>query len=237
MLSGDFEKTIKISLHQTFDFLKELEQKKDTILVLDSIKQTFTGFDQTQDKLFELKTSLLFPINDEHQNISNYLQSATQKPLNYLIVIIQAGACALGYFEENEMMNHKVIRKYMTRAKQGKAQYNYLKTKGKSKAGSRVRLAQTIDFFEEINGKIMEWEIIDETSQIFYSASIPLWNLMFESKVKCPFEKKDNRLRKIPKDIQAPDFEELLLTNQFVSNALLSVYQENLFLDMPMLDL
>ncbi len=126
-----------------------------------------------------------------------------------LVILIQAGHAAIGYFEENELVLHKVITRYMVRGN-GKAQHTYLKTRGKSKAGSRIRLAQTLDFFEEINQKIDEWAIIDDCRKVLYSASIPLWNMLFESKVAPVFEKIDKRLLKIPLDVDVPNHAELL---------------------------
>ncbi|MEO1451203.1 MAG: hypothetical protein AAFV07_16855 [Bacteroidota bacterium] len=45
----------------------------------------------------------------------------------------------------------------MKRHKRGKAQISYLNTRGKSKAGSRIRLANTVAFFEEINERLQDW--------------------------------------------------------------------------------
>jgi hypothetical protein len=60
---------------------------------------------------------------------------------------MQAGHSALAYFEDGEMRHHKVIKKYMVRGN-GKAQVGYLQTRGKSKAGSRIRLANTVSFLK-----------------------------------------------------------------------------------------
>ncbi|MDX5417808.1 MAG: hypothetical protein LPK09_01230 [Hymenobacteraceae bacterium] len=82
---------------------------------------------------------------------------AKAKPVNYVILLIQSGNCALGYFENGKCLDHKVYRSYMVRKKQGKSQIKYLKTKGKSRAGSRVRLGETVEFFENINGRVQEY--------------------------------------------------------------------------------
>lgn len=130
-----------------------------------------------------------------------------------MIALVQAGAAALGYFEEGEAVHHKAIKKYMKRHSQGKSQINYLKTRGKSKAGSRVRLANTVTFFEEINERLTEWEEDYSPRKIMYSCTATLWGLLFQSKVPPPFTKKDNRLIKIPRDVQIPTYEELLHIN------------------------
>ena len=144
-----------------------------------------------------------------------------------LVILIQAGHAAIGYFEENELVLHKVITRYMVRGN-GKAQHTYLKTRGKSKAGSRIRLAQTLDFFEEINQKIDEWAIIDDCQKILYSASIPLWNMLFESKVASVFEKTDKRLLKIPLDVDIPNHAELLRIGEMMQEGQIRLFLNNL---------
>ncbi|MEZ4777081.1 MAG: hypothetical protein R3D00_28150 [Bacteroidia bacterium] len=162
-----------------------------------------------------MRLPLPFPaISDRDIPLSQYLQSIPEEIPAYMIALVQAGAAALGYFEEGEAVQHKAIKKYMKRHSQGKSQINYLKTRGKSKAGSRVRLANTVTFFEEINERLTEWEEDYAPQKILYSCTATLWGLLFQSKVPPPFEKKDHRLIKIPRDVQIPTFEELLRINR-----------------------
>lgn len=65
----------------------------------------------------------------------------------FTILVIKAGQAVTACFHNGEMINHKVFRAYMVRKKQGKSQIKHLKTKGKSRAGSRVRLEGTRLFF------------------------------------------------------------------------------------------
>jgi hypothetical protein len=203
--------TIDLDIEKSLDFLNYLQKKADTEILIESEKHRLSAFDGHKNKIFEFKCPLLLDLSKfsvETQPIDNQCFID-----NYLILLIQPGQAALGYFEEGELENHIVIRRYMTRAKQGKTQIRHLKTKGKSKLGSRIRLQQTIDFFEEINTKLDEWEIIEKTQKIYYSAAIDLWNLVFDSKVECPFLKKDARLQKIPFNIMPPNYEELWRVN------------------------
>ena len=114
----------------------------------------------------------------------------------------------------------------MKRHKRGKSQISYLKTRGKSKAGSRIRLANTVRFFEEINERLTTYEEEYEPERMIYSCTAQLWGLLFQSKVPPPFEKKDPRLIKVPKDVNIPTYEELLNVNEFIQKGLLTVYQE-----------
>jgi hypothetical protein len=168
-------------------------------------------------RLWELRLPLpMPPMTGAEESVDAYVQQLTDEVPTYLLVLVQMGAAAIGYVENGEMVVHKSIKKYMKRHKRGKAQISYLNTRGKSKAGSRIRLANTVRFFEEINEKLTEWEDWYEPERIIYSCTAQLWGLMFQSKVPPPFEKKDPRLIKVPRDVHIPSYEELLEINEFV---------------------
>ncbi len=136
--------------------------------------------------------------------------------LNYVILLIQAGNCALGYFENGANLDHKVFRSYMVRKKQGKSQIKYLKTKGKSRSGSRVRLGETLEFFENINERLQSYFEENDVQRIALSCSKTLLPYLFSSKVETPFTKSDSRLYKVPKHVHTPIYEVLLDANKFL---------------------
>jgi len=151
---------------------------------------------------------------------------ATEKAsINYVILLIQSGNCAVGYFENGINLDHKVFRSYMVRKKQGKSQIKYLKTKGKSRAGSRVRLGETIDFFENINERLQAYFGEHQIHRIAISCSKTLIPYLFNSKVATPFDKHDPRLFKIPKHIHTPIYEVMLDANKFLLRGEL-IYEE-----------
>ena len=143
------------------------------------------------------------------------LRPATEK-VNYVVLLIQSGNCALGYFEDGHNLDHKVFRSYMVRKKQGKSQVKYLKTKGKSRAGSRVRLGETVEFFENINGRLQDYFEDYNVNRIAISCSKTLIPYLYGSRVSTPFDKNDPRLYKIPKHVHTPIYEVLLDTNRFL---------------------
>ena len=151
------------------------------------------------------------------------LQEETQ--VHYVVLLIQSGNCALGYFEDGVNLNHKVFRSYMVRKKQGKSQIKYLKTKGKSRAGSRVRLGETVEFFENINERLQEYFDEHEVHRIAISCSKTLIPYLYGSKIATPFDKNDPRLYKIPKHIHTPIYEVLLDANKFLQRGEL-IYEE-----------
>ncbi len=136
--------------------------------------------------------------------------------IRYILVLIQSGHAAVGYFEGEKMFDHKVIKAYMVRGTQGISQIKYLKTRGKSKAGSRVRLANTVNFFENINQRLQVYFNFGNIDRIALSCSKTLIPFLFKSKVACPFDKKDRRVYKIPKDLNIPNFEVLKLAHHYL---------------------
>jgi hypothetical protein len=150
---------------------------------------------------------------------------ADEVQVNYVLLLIQSGNCALGYFENGVNLDHKVFRSYMVRKKQGKSQIKYLKTKGKSRAGSRVRLGETVEFFENINERLQQYFEAREVHRIAISCSKTLIPYLFNSKVATPFDKHDPRLYKIPKHIHTPIYEVMLDANRFLQRGEL-IYDE-----------
>ncbi|MCJ8164168.1 hypothetical protein MKJ04_04890 [Pontibacter sp. E15-1] len=152
-------------------------------------------------------------------------QVAEEPDLHYVILLIQSGNCALGYFENGNCVKHKVFRSYMVRKKQGKSQIKYLKTKGKSRAGSRVRLGETVEFFENINERLQAYFEEHEVHRIALSCSKTLLPYLFNAKVRTPFTKSDPRLYKIPRHIHTPIYEVLLDAQRFLMKGEL-IYEE-----------
>lgn len=170
---------------------------------------------QTDGQKWSLRLPLHFPLAAQGQTFADYLSEMPNLDARYFLILIQAGHSALAYFEGENMLHHKVIKKYMVRGK-GKAQIGYLQTRGKSKAGSRIRLANSLSFFEDINEKLGEWEVEAEAGRILYSCGLTLMPHWFQSKVLPPFDKEDPRLCKIPYDCDRPDLEELKRLDKLV---------------------
>lgn len=125
----------------------------------------------------------------------------------------------MAYFEGGEMVHHKVIKKYMVRGN-GKSQVGYLQTRGKSKAGSRIRLANSVTFFEDINEKLREWDVVDQAVRILVSCPVALQSMWFQSRISPPFDKDDHRISKVPINVHRPDMEELKRVNLVMQRGL-----------------
>lgn len=125
------------------------------------------------------------------------------------LVMIRAGIACTGYFHNGLLIDHKVFRAYMVRQKQGKSQIKYLKTKGKSRAGSRVRLGESELFFKEINERLTSYASKYPIDHWGISCSKTLWPYFFGTGTPPPFDKKQENLITIPFHVQHPDFETL----------------------------
>jgi Bacteroidetes VLRF1 release factor len=138
------------------------------------------------------------------------------RPVHYILLLVQAGNCAIGYFENGRNLDHKVFRAYMVRKKQGTSQIKFLKTKGKSRAGSRVRLAETAEFFDNINQRLQQYFAQHRIDRIALSCSKTLLPFLFDAKVPTPFDKRDPRLFRIPRHIHTPIYEVMMDTHKYL---------------------
>lgn len=212
--------------------MNQFLSREETFEVIDTILDLSLNFryDYTKHRVIildDLENELLnlrLPIDI---SVSNELGYDELDEVNYIILLIQSGSAALGYFEEDEVIDHKVFKSYMVRKKQGKSQISYLNSKGKSRAGSRVRLANTILFFENINERLQEYADEYTINRIAISCSKTLLPYIYNSKTACPFDKKDKRLFKIPKHIHTPNYEILMNTQQFLLKGELIWEEEN----------
>ena len=157
-------------------------------------------------------------------SLERWLESLPGLPPDHVVVLMRAGSASMGYWIDGELAAHKVIRKYMVRKKQGRMQIAYLSSKGKSRAGSRVRLRESLEFFEEINQKLADWfEEYGEPETIFHSSPIRLKSHWFGSKVPPPFEPEDERLIHVPFHVHQPVHEELLRIHRLLTTGVLSI--------------
>lgn len=162
----------------------------------------------------------LIELQDEQENTQGYLRlplhlsiDASLQVINdwgtAIYIAIESGSAAICIMEGEENLYHTTFGAYMTRKKQGYSQIKYLNKKGKSRAGSRVRLAETTTFFENINTTLQELFDYYDFDRIALSCSISLLPLLYGSKVACPFDKYDDRRYKIPLHLPQSNFTNL----------------------------
>ena len=132
-----------------------------------------------------------------------------QEDVHYCLTLVRAGQASLGYFHQGKLLDHKVFRGYLVRQKQGKSQFKYLKTKGKSRAGSRIRLEETLVFFKEINDRLQVYAKQYPLNFWGLGCAKTLWPLLFDGEVKPPFSSKSAELIELPYPFTKGSYEEL----------------------------
>ena len=129
--------------------------------------------------------------------------------VHYCLTLVRAGQAAVGYFHQGNLLDHKVFRGYLVRQKQGKSQFKYLKTKGKSRAGSRIRLEETLVFFKEINERLQVYAKQYPLNFWGLGCAKTMWPLLFDGEVKPPFSSKSAELIELPYPFTKGSYEEL----------------------------
>lgn len=154
---------------------------------------------------------LVFPIRAHCRTLAEYVASLPNEPGKQLLILMQAGAASIGYFEGGEVVTTKSFKRYVVRGN-GKAQPTHLMSKGKSRYGSRLRLQNAKRLLVETNEKLLDWNAeFGAPDQIYYSCPVRLWPSVFETKPAPPFSKQDPLIR-IPLDMPKPNTEVLLRT-------------------------
>ena len=179
----------------------------------------------------DLQCKIKFPplFFAKKNELMNLIQSKSLllEPPSYLILLIRAGQAALGFSQNGVLIHHKVIKKYMVRKKQGKAQLTYQALRGKARGGAKLRLSRTKEFFEEINSKLNDWQdSINKAQWILFQCSPRLWSGLFKIKISPTFSKKDERLQKIPFTTYKPTYSELLRINRLLLQATITIISQ-----------
>ena len=152
---------------------------------------------------------------DSPTSMRAYLRALPPEPGLQVVILMQAGAAALGVFEGGETLATKTLKRYVVRGK-GRAQPTHLATKGKSRYGSRLRLMNAQRLIVEINEKLTEfWEDYGEPEQTFVNAPKSLWPELFRAKVQPPFGP-DHAIVRVPLDLPVPKTEVLMKAYRFL---------------------
>lgn len=127
-----------------------------------------------------------------------------------LVLLLRAGAMAFGCWQGSELVQHKAVRKYVVRGN-GKAQGTHLKTRGKSKYGSRLRLQNWRSLLGETNERVADCERqFGPFDRVFVGIPVRVFSELFEADPKPPFARDAASLQRIPVHVHRPGYDELL---------------------------
>lgn len=181
-----------------------LADTEEDTLRLDANRRGFTG------SRYRIRVPVVFPIPTGCVEIEDYRAELPEQPGLHTVVLLQAGAAALGAFSGGEELRTKSLKKYVVRG-HGKAQATHLSTRGKSRYGSRIRLQNARNLLIEVNRKLLEWFTeLGPPEHVFYSCPVRMWPELLSAKEPPPFDK--NGPIKIPLDISVPTTSVLLRT-------------------------
>jgi hypothetical protein len=135
-----------------------------------------------------------------------------------VVLLVRAGRAALGLWIDDELAAHKVFRRYTVRG-QGHAQTTHLKTKGKSRYGSRLRLQQAARLLDEVNERLKDWDRDHGPLDVIHRACpVRLWPELCGHDPSPPFDARDPRIAPIRIHTHEPDFEELLRVRRHLTS-------------------
>jgi len=155
---------------------------------------------------------LVLPIRG--RDAARYLAELDGGPRRQIILLLRAGVAALGYWRADALLQHKVVKKYVVRGR-GRAQPSYLRSKGKSRHGSRLRLRNARALLQEVNGRLEHWWRQEGPAEVFYSCGVRLWADLRQAPVAPPFAA--GEALKLPLDVRAPSHVELLRVRRLMS--------------------
>lgn len=134
----------------------------------------------------------------------------------HAIVLVRAAGVAIGYWDGDELLRHKAIRKYVVRGK-GRAQPTHLKTRGKSRYGSRLRLQNWRSLLSETNARLTEyWNDLGAPERIFVSVPVRVFTDLAAADPPPPFRRDDPEVVRLPIHVHRPDHAELLRVRRWL---------------------
>lgn len=213
----------RLTYSQTVCLFRQLANEHSLIMDLQADKQLLRVFNEEQTELFNMRLPLMLPLPGESRVLATFAEKLQRDIPRYVIFLVQAGRAALGSFDGGEVVRHKVFQRYVVRRKHGKSQVTHSKKKGSKSAGGQLRMRQAQALFEDVNQKLREWQVEESQCPLLYYCPINLWQFFFSAKTKPPFSRKDERLRKIPRDIAPPSYQELLRANEQVCHGWLQM--------------
>ena len=143
------------------------------------------------------------------ERIGDYLARLRPAHERQVVLLLQAGAMAIGYWDGGELVDHKALRKYVVRG-HGKAQPEHARTRGRSRYGARLRLQNWQRMLVATNERLADcWARFGVPERVFYSAPVRGFVDLLAADPPPPFRRDDPRLQRVPMHVHRPDFAEL----------------------------
>src|SRR5262245_3084451 len=139
----------------------------------------------------------------------------------HCVLLLQAGAMAIGYWDEGELVRHKAQKRYVVRG-HGRAQPLHLATKGKSRYGSRLRLQNWRRLLADVTTRLTAWwDELGAPEQPFAAVPLRAWAPLCATHPPPPFARGD--ARHVPRHVHVPDHRELLAVRRWLAHGRLEL--------------
>ena len=157
------------------------------------------------------------------ESVTAYAARLPGSPERQLVLLLQAGAMAAGYWDGDELVEHKAVRRYVVRGA-GRAQPLHRKTRGKSRYGSRLRLQNWKRLLQETNQRLRVWfEQHGVPERLFVAVPVRVLADLFAAEPAPPFRRDDPGLQRIPMHVHRPDFAELQRVRRWLGSGRLEL--------------
>ncbi len=156
-----------------------------------------------------LRVPLAGPRVRPEERIGDYLARMPGPPEQQVVLLLRAGAMAIGWWRGDELLHHKAERKYVVRG-HVKAQPLHAKTRGKSRYGARLRLQNWKRLLGETNERLREWwHELGAPHRVFHAVPVRAFSELRAADPPPPFDRDDTILQRLPMHVHRPDFAEL----------------------------
>ena len=139
-----------------------------------------------------------------------YLERLPEPDEVQLVLLLRAGAVAIGCFRGDEVLDHKAVRRYVVRG-HGKAQPTHATTRGRSRYGARLRMQNWRRLLAETNARLSACDDrFGPCARVFHAVPVRVLAELFAAEPPPPFARDDPRLVRVPMHVHRPDHAELL---------------------------
>lgn len=157
-----------------------------------------------------LRLPLLAPEPAPNAALAEHLAHGDLAPGPHALLLLRAGASALGWWDGLELARHKAFQRYVVRGS-GKAQPTHLKTRGKSRYGSRLRLQNWERQLGETSERLCEWwREFGAPQRVYVAMPVRLRAEFAAAEPRPPFAFDDPGVVPVPFHVHQPDHAELL---------------------------
>ena len=171
----------------------------------------------------QLRVPLLAPRGQAAERLVAYQARLPGQPERHVVMLLQAGAMAMGYWHGDELLHHKAVRRYVVRGN-GKAQSLHLKTRGQSRYGSRLRLQNWKRLLVETNERLRGyWDEYGEPERVFVAVPVRVFSDLMAVEPPPPFARGDSLVQRVPMHVHRPDFAELLRVRGWLAHGRLEL--------------